>query len=145
MKKLPALLFCLVLALSLCLPALAEEGYIPDDDFYLAHADACVPAEQEYSSGEKTAVYKSPLDSTNTGAVLADETCTILFLWQDEQGDTWGYTEFWRSSTHTNGWINLTHPDHNPVHTGQPGYVTVLVCVFAVAAAGIMLIGRKRA
>ena len=145
MKRLRVLLFCLVLALPLCLSALAEGDYVPDDAFYLAHADECVPAEQEYSSPEKTAVYASPEDSTNTGAVLADETCTILFLWQDEQGDTWGYTEFWRSTTRTCGWINLTHPDHNPVHTGQPGYVAVLVCVLSVAAAGIMLIGKKRA
>lgn len=100
MKKLISLLLCAVLALALCMPAMADIIWEPDDDFYMEHRDECARVESDYEAVSAVNAMKSPVERKTAASIETGTVVYISYVWHGEHAD-WGYTENY------NGWVPL--------------------------------------
>ncbi len=96
MKKVLTLIFVLSITLICSTSVFADVIWEPEDDFYWANADDCIPVNRTYiaaSSNEAINVYVSPQNSTVVNTILNDTELYISWSWNE-----WYYYDI--------GWIH---------------------------------------
>ncbi len=100
---------CILLALLLVLAPVvrADVIYEPEDSFYWANRGECAYHNRTYTANgpENVAVlYQSPKSAIPTARIPNGESLPVLYVYEDEAGNQWGYTE-----GEDTGWVPLAY------------------------------------
>ena len=144
MKRILAMLFCLLLAVALTAPALADVLWMPTDDFYFEHMDECRLENGSFTAEADTILYRSPENSARVAILAAGTTKEVGCYYTAEDGHEWGYLEYYDEGNWVKGWIDLSDPGAAPRAKLQTTPVVLVVGAMAAAAIGILFIRPKK-
>lgn len=105
MKRTICILMALLLCLSAC-PAAFASSELPDDTFFWQHRGECQFHGRTYlaSGPDNVAViYRSPVSSSVVTRVKNGLEIAVDYVWEDENGFLWGYTEA------DGGWVPMDY------------------------------------
>lgn len=108
MKRLICLILALLLAAALATTAFADVIYEPTDAFLQKHLGEFSRVERSYMARTEATVYQSPESGHVEGSLSLGQTVSVLYTYEDDGGNLWGYTEVIMDGGFT-GWVSMAY------------------------------------
>ena len=109
MKQLFALLFALILILTMSPGVRADVIYIPENPFIQDHLDDCTYVGRNFTPITEVKLYRSPEDDHVEWTYAAGDELHISYTYTDARNIEWGYTEDY--DTQRSGWVPMAYLD----------------------------------